>query len=268
MSDTSSSVILLPGAGGSVPGAFTTAFAGVVKLEAIKYPGWSRYVVDGYSATMLIDDLAAEIQNKVPHGPIRIVGFSIGGHFGYAVALQLQASGREIAGFCAVDTFMFSSAAPSVGWSGRAFARTVELVRKFRVDELGHFIRTRFWRALLRASENRLPALLRPFAPSRRLPWILRFDSFFEEELSMRLLLRKAAPWVASLDRVPVALNAPAILLRTRFIAHDDAAWRRRCPAIKIIELPGTHETLFEPPNFDALRQALAAATQNLSEWR
>ena len=76
----------------------------------------------------------------------------------------------------------------------------------------------------------------------------------------MRLLLRATAPWVASLDREPIPLDAPAALLRTPLTSSDDEAWRRRCPQIEILEIPGGHQTLFEAENLDALRAAFVAA--------
>ena len=81
----------------------------------------------------------------------------------------------------------------------------------------------------------------------------------------MRLMLREVAPWLASLDRKPVALKAPAILLRTRSNLNYDDDWRRRCPGIKIIEIAGDHDLYFEPQNFGILRAAFVAATQ---DWR
>jgi thioesterase domain-containing protein len=263
--DPMSPVIVLPGAGGGAPdlAVFSVGFGDETRFEAIAYPGWPRYVLDGFTASVLIADLAAQIATRVPRGPIRIVGISIGGHFGYAAALHLQASGREIAGFCAVDTFMVSSAAPSAGWSGRALARGSDLLRKFRIGEFSGFLRSLFWRALFRLAGSRLPGLLRGFAHSGRLPWIFGFDPKFEEELSMRLLIREVAPWIASLDREPVALMAPTILLRTRFAAGDDAPWRRRCPGIKIIEIPGDHQTLFEPENVGSLHESFITATRD-----
>ena len=81
----------------------------------------------------------------------------------------------------------------------------------------------------------------------------------------MRLLVRTTAPWLASLDRQPEALDARAILLRTRLTASDDAAWRRRCPNIEIFEIPGQHHTLFEPENVAALHETFIAATR---DWR
>ena len=66
----------------------------------------------------------------MPRGPNRIVGNSIGGHFGYAVALHLQAAGREIAGFCAIDSFMITSSEPSAGRQRRALVNAVDLDAK------------------------------------------------------------------------------------------------------------------------------------------
>jgi thioesterase domain-containing protein len=262
--DPMSPVIVLPGAGGGAPD-LNMCFGGEARFEAIAYPGWSGYVSDGFTASALIADLVAQIVTRVPRGPIRIVGFSIGGHFGYSAALYLQATGREIAGFCAIDTFMVSSAAPLAGWSDRALARGSDLLRRCRIGEFSRFLRSLFWRALFRLAGSRLPGLLRRFAPSGRLPWIFGLDPKLQEELSMRLLIREVAPWIALLDREPVALVAPTILLRTRFTAGDDAPWRRRCPGIKIIEISGDHQTLFEPENIVSLRESFITATR---DWR
>ena len=199
---------------------------------------------DDFSAEVLIAELAAEIATRVPRGPIRIVGISIGGHFGYAAALQLQAIGREIAGFCVIDTFMIASSEPSAGWKGRHLKQGLELLRKRRIGEFILFVRSLFWRALFRLARGWLPSLLRRFASSGRLPSVSALDPLFERELSMRLLIREVAPWIASLDRDPVALEAPTVLLRTRRTASDDAAWQRRCPGIKVMEIPGDHHNV------------------------
>jgi len=263
VTDRTPTVFLLPGAGGEAldPILFTAGPRDLTAIARINYPGWARCIEEGFSADVLIADLAAQIAAKVPHGPIRIVGFSIGGHFGYAAALRLQENGRKIAGFCAIDTFMMGSAPPSAGVGRRALARGFSLLREYR----SLVVNRCFWRVLLKMPGGRLPSLLRGLAPSGRLPRILAFDPSFEQELSMRLLIRATGPWIATLDRDPVALAAPAIFLRTRRNARDDAAWRRRCPGIEVIEIPGQHETLFEPENVGLLRERFIAAT---NDWR
>jgi thioesterase domain-containing protein len=260
-------VIFLPGAGGGAPdlSAFRAGPDDATRFESISYPGWQRYITNGFSAEILIADLAQQIATKVPQGPICIVGMSIGGHFGYAVALYLQARGREIAGFCAIDSEMFTSSAPSAGWISRALGEGLELLRKRRFAELNRFVRSKIWRALLRSTGGGLPNLLRKLSSFGRSPSGTAIDPLFEEELSMRLLIREAAPWVASIDRDPIALKVPSVLLRRCEATRFDPAWRRRCPNIEILEVPGQHHTLFEPENFGALHEAFISATRH---WR
>jgi thioesterase domain-containing protein len=259
-------VIVVPAASGAAPNltGFRVGISDATRFETLAYPGWQRYVANGFSAEVLIADLAAQITMKVPQGKIRIVGVSIGGHFGYATALHLNAIGREIAGFCAIDTFMISSSEPSTGWIGRALSEGLELLGKRRIGEFIRFARSKLWRSLLRLAGSRLPNLLCRFGSAGRLPSALAFDPIFEEELSMRLLIREVAPWIASLDLKPVALKAPAILIRSRISASSDVAWRRRCPNIQIFEIPGQHQTLFEPENIETLRETFITAT---AEW-
>ncbi len=266
MSDLCRPVVFLSGAGGGAPdfSIFKEDAEDVTRLEVISYPGWRRYVADDFSAEVLIADLVKEIETRVPCGPIRIVGLSIGGHFGYAAAIRLQNRGRDIAGFCAIDSFMITSSKPSAGWRGRALAEGLDMLRGRRFGELARFLRSKFWRLMARLAGNRLPGLVRRLS-SLRSSSFSTLDPIFEEELGMRLLIRAAAPWIGSLDREPVPLEAPAALLRTALVSGDDAAWRRRCPGIQIFEIPGRHYSLFEPENMTALRQAFLSATRN---WR
>src|SRR5262249_22692823 len=154
---------------------FRVGFSDATRFETLTYPGWQRYVANGFSAEVLIADLAAQITTKVPQGKIRIVGVSIGGHFAYATALHLNVIGREIAGFCAIDAFMISSSDPSAGWIGRALSEGLELLRKRRIGELVRFARSKLWRSLLRLAGSRLPNIVRRFASAGRLPSALAF---------------------------------------------------------------------------------------------
>jgi thioesterase domain-containing protein len=259
------SIVFLPGAGGDPPdlGVFREGPGDANQVEAIDYPGWRRYVAEGYSADALIDDLAVEIARRIPAGPIRIIGVSIGGHFGYAAGLRLQAQGREIAGLCAIDSMMIESSGPSAGWRRRALEQALEHLRERRVGDIVRFMRSKFWRSLVRALGDRLPWMARRC--SARLPLVSALDPIFEQELSMRLLLRTVAPWIASVDRNPVALEGPAILLRTGLAAGDDEAWRRRCPNINIFEISGKHHNLFDAGNVGTLHEVFIGATRS---WR
>jgi thioesterase domain-containing protein len=266
MSSSSFTVVFLPGAGGGAPDLtfFREGFEDSTQVEIVSYPGWKRYVADGFSAEILIADLVGDIEARVPYGPIRIIGLSIGGHFGYAAALRLQKIGREIAGFCAIDSFMITSSKPSAGWKGRALAEGVELLCGRRFGEFVRLLRSKFWRLLARLAGNRLPSLVRRLS-SLRASRLSTIDPILEQELNMRFLIQAAAPWIRSLDREPMPLEVPATLLRTALFSCDDTAWRRRCPAIEIFEIPGQHYNLFEPENITVLHETFIAGTRN---WR
>ena len=260
-------ILFFPGASGQAPNLalLGAGFTDETVFTAINYPGWTRYVAGDFSPEALIQELSEQVISVVPTGPISLVGLSLGGHLCYAVALRICALGREIAGICVIDSFIVSSAAPNRGWIRRAMADALDLLRKRKYREFVQQMYSKCWRALLRLAGGRLTGLIRQFGKTKTGSAHATSRSLFEIELSMRLLLRATAPWMAAIDRNPVALLAPACLLRTALTRNDDAAWRRRCPEIEIHEIPGGHLTLFDPENIDALRAAFATATRG---WR
>lgn len=267
MSNSSAPIIFLSGAGGGAPdlNAFRASSEDTTRFEVIGYPDWRGCIADEFSPEVLIKDLAAQIGTKVPSGPIHIIGLSLGGHLGYALGIHFQAMGRDIASLCAIDSFIITSSKPSAGWMGRALEEGGELLRKRRFREFVSFLRSKFWRSIVRLAGGRLSDVVRRFSSADQLPGVFALDPVMEGELSMRLLVRQLAPWLGSLDREPVALKARAVLLRTHQAARDDAAWRRRCPNLEIIEIRGQHNTLFEPENIDSLHQAFVTGTR---DWR
>jgi thioesterase domain-containing protein len=263
MAPSSSPIIFLPGTGGEIPsfGGFKVGWNEDSHFEALTYPGWKKCASKGFAIDDLIADLEAQVIAKVPEGPIRIVGYSVGGHFGYAIAVRLQARGRKIAGFCAIDSFIIESLRPSADWKTRALFEALAILRKGHLREFSLLIRSKFWRGLLRFGGSRLNSVVRSLSFSR-LPSVCAFDPILEKELTLLLLTQAVVPWTAVLDRQPTELDAPASLLRTRATASDDAAWRRRCPSIEIFEIPGQHQTLLEVDNIRSLGEAFSTATR------
>jgi len=262
-----SPIVFLPGAGGSAPNLslLRAGPADNTRFVAISYPGWKRYVADDFTPDKLIQELSEHIIAIVPAGPIAMIGVSLGGHLCYAAALRLRALGRDVAGICVIDSFMVSSADINSGWVQRALADALDLLKKRQFREFFRQLSQRFWRALLRLAGGRLSGLIRRYLRTGAGANDAKSGSLFEFELSMRLLLRALAPWLATLDQHPIALETPAALLRISLTRDDDAAWRRRCPHMEIFEIPGGHHTLFDPENIDALRAVFSAATRG---WR
>lgn len=256
-------VIVLPGANGHFPdyASFCADPLERDRFVALRYPSWQSYAGAGLTGEALIDALAQEIRQRVPQKPVVLLGFSIGGHFAYATALRLESLGCAVAGLCIVDAGTIA-VARSVHWKARLAADAVDLLRRGRPGAVVLMARHLAWRGLFRLAGDRLPALAQDHAaPLHRIGMI---DSVFAEELSMRLLIRITAAWMPSLDGHATHLRAPAVLLRTGVTASNDNVWRERCPSLRIIDIPGNHETLFEAENVGALRSAFLAAT---AEW-
>jgi len=258
-------IAVFSGAGGGVPDlrAFLAAPAAVSRFVPVVYPGWRRYTDDGFTAEALIRDLANEIAGWRER--VAILGVSLGGHIGYAVALQLQNLGIEVVGLCAIDSFVFSSAAVRPGSTGRHVARLRALARRGSLGSLWLLARSLFWRALIRMAGGQVVPWVSRWRNKSWFKAVLAVDPLFQRELSMRLLLRAMTSWLAHLDHDPRPLVAPAAHLRTARPTDDDRAWRVRCPNIEIVGIPGNHDSLLDPENFDAMRQAFALATRS---WR
>ena len=82
MTETLPPVLFLPGAGGIAPDleALRSSPEDPTRFVTIQYPGWQRYVAQGYAAETLIEELATQIETEAPRGPIRMIGLSLGGH--------------------------------------------------------------------------------------------------------------------------------------------------------------------------------------------
>ncbi|HLH96182.1 MAG TPA: alpha/beta fold hydrolase [Xanthobacteraceae bacterium] len=267
MTNSSCPIIVVPGAGGEEldPAIFATDAAEPPQIRTLRYPGWRRYVGDGFAGETLIADLAAQAIEMVPDGPIYIVGYSIGGHFGYALAQHLQAAGRDVQGFCAIDSFMINPALPDPQWKRRVRARSVQLLRDGRIREFARFLQSLLLGTIIRMMGGQISRRLRSLAASRGLRAFLNAVPSLESEIDMRLLIRSTAPWLASLDQKAAPLKVPASLIRGRLSTSREAAWKRRCPDIEILETSGHHFDLFDADNIKSFRAAFRSATQ---DWR
>ena len=250
--------IVLAGSGGGTANLamFCSTPRDLQNFETITYPCWRRYVEMGYTADKLVDDLIHEINARVPEGPIRLIGVSLGGHFAYAIALRLRAEGREIGGLCAVDSYIAQlSATPSTGWITRATKLAMRLVRDGRFSEFGKFVRSRLWRSVLRTRGNTLPETLRRYAAAGEQPPMLKRDPLLETELDMRLLVEISIPLLTTLDHTPQPIDAPTLLLRTK-----KKRWRRSSLGVSAARISTSSNYQAITIHFSSPRQWLSAA--------
>jgi thioesterase domain-containing protein len=260
-------VIVLPGAGGGSPdlAPFRQGFGEATHFATVRYPDWRRYLEPGFGFDVLLDDIVQSIAQVVPSGPIRIVGTSIGGHFGYLAATRLRGMGRDVSLLCVVDAFTFHTADASSGWVQRVVAICARLLVARRFKDILSVAHSRFWRLIFKLPQRWWLAVLRLAHRRGWLNSLLKLDPMLEFELNMRLLILTAAPGLAAIDRAPEQLQANAILLRTSAAVCADEDWRRRCPAILICEIPGDHDTMFEAGNITQMGQIFRAALSKFS---
>lgn len=156
-------IALLLGAGNEAIDltAFVDVDAEAKRIAVIRYPGWRHYVSADFSADTFVRELTDDVASRTQCGRIGIVGYSLGGHLGYLVALRLQEMGLKVAGFCAINSLMIESADLRPGWGARLLIAALRPVRERSVEKLLTFARHEFWRGLLRLGGAKAPALLR-----------------------------------------------------------------------------------------------------------
>jgi len=205
------------------------------RFRMVSFPGWRRYVSREFSAEGVLADIVALIDAKVSKDRIWLAGLSLGAHFGYAAAVRLQQKGRDIAGFCAIDGLM----------NGYPVRQAFQLLRERQFRHLWELSRAKARHSVIRLRGHR------------------HSGSQHTQLSSLVLWLAAARTWTLSLDIDPIPLMAANALVRTRPGAADDEVWKRRCPGLRIFTVPGTHQTMFDPNNVTAFRQAFTAAMQS-----
>jgi thioesterase domain-containing protein len=80
-----------------------------------------------------------------------------------------------------------------------------------------------------------------------------------------RGILRIQARWQYHLGAAPASIGIPTVLFRSS--GHDadvpaDLGWRERCPDLSILNVPGNHHTMLDPPHRAFLATAFADAVE------
>ncbi len=248
-------VFLLPAIGGDDPRLvnFRALCRSALRVELVELGDWPELIAPGFDLSALVGSLAERIMNRAPAGPLRLAGWSYGGHLAVAVASALCEAGCEVAFLGILDTTT----------SPLTFADLVPQRRPTRMENL------RQVPAWIRAGEtaNRLadfivtrvvarPRLLR-LAARRRHVW-LPFGFGFHLNRRMGLRLRRDLLEVWRLRREPPPpLSVSSLVLfraaETEPFAPDEVGWCAAYPDIRIVPVTGDHTTMLEPPHLATL---------------
>jgi acetoacetyl-CoA synthetase len=232
-------VHLLPGFFGDEPrlARLRQALAGRVGFHVIAMPGARHAASTLRDMVRTAVFCARDIEARQPTGPIMLAGFSFGGCVAFETARALVASGREVA---------------LLGLFDAPLGRTADGTRRSLRERL------RPW-ALLYAVGARICS----WDSGRRLVLsiVRRFGPVAEIKANkfVFLILREFARhrWA------PVAIDVDTWLaVSAQYAPKTLSIWRRLCPRLRVVKLPGAHLEIFQAAAGDKLIPAFDKAVQ------
>lgn len=170
--------------------------------------------------------MAQRVQRLQPEGPLLLGGYSFGGLLAFATARELERRGRHIAG-----VFLFDSRPPAVGpWRSR-------LRQGLRYQRMRWAVRIRRHRQ--RGTGTNVAELDRARAT-------------------------KDANFVAWARYRPTPWSGPVTWFRTGDLTEIGSGhWGSVAPNVRVIDIPGDHETCVREPYAAALARAVDRATRD-----
>lgn len=241
-------VFFLPGMGGDEPSCahLRQRLADRWRFVVLAYPGLERPAAEVGDLGAITSDALEQIGRWAPSGPVRLVGYSLGGALALEVAGRLAAAGRTPEVVCAVDSPLHAT--PQT----RGVLR--QEIGRARHGGAGWMVQYGLVLTLLR---------LRRFETARR--FILAFRILFgaHRAVTAHNLLVGALRVQATGGMGRAIYPGPAALLRaTRSWpdAADDLGWSAACPHLSVTRVEGDHHSILSDAHLPATADALADA--------
>lgn len=244
---------------------FREALAGDMSVRAVDYGDWQHWTTPGFGPEGLVARVVEDIAATQPDGVLWLLGYSVGGHVGFAAVQRLRAMGRTVGLLGILDTNL--SEHPHSGFrTGRhdSAAERARILRGLRTGEAAAPVAEFAARRLL---GPRWSPVLRTLARHRhaRLPGELGFH--LHDRLRARRLLELVGPLRPGAQDAGALAGVPVCVFRAReqeWLAAPDLGWRRYCPEVRLVAVDGGHHTMLDPPHLDglvhAVRQEFGAA--------
>jgi thioesterase domain-containing protein len=229
-------------------------FEDVVRAVPLSYLDWTELVKPETGFAGVILHLKAQIQSRMPAGPLHLVGYSIGGPLAYACAIALQAEGRVVDCLAILDGHTSLKAAT---W-------------RQRFADLATFeVRSGLARVLSKLLTNRygLP-VLRRLSAMRRVKLPFNFGAYLHPKLRVYLMWRMFGPWWRTVAPPNAEFTVPTLLFRAKEsqrLESDDLGWRRYCQNLTVIQVAASHFNILAAENFGPLCADLARVLRGSS---
>ncbi|MCC5992571.1 MAG: SDR family NAD(P)-dependent oxidoreductase [Rhodobacteraceae bacterium] len=189
-------------------------------------------------------DYIAEMRQVQPHGPYALGGFSGGGITAYEIARQLEGLGEEVAIVVLLDTPLPQR--PVLGRADKVMIKLAELRRH------GPRYLLEWWRARKAWQRHQAEA---PRADQDHAFHNTAIEAAFRHAVGQYQL----APWGGNLVllRPPLErhwkVTGGQWVNRQRDFVYPDNDWTRFAPDLRVIEVPGDHDSMVLEPNVRVL---------------
>lgn len=237
---------------------FRGALADAMTVRAVDYGDWQHWAAPGFGPDALLARVVENIAAAQPSGELRLLGYSVGGHVGFAAARRLRRMGRAVGLLGILDTNL--SEHPHSGFRTERHDRATERARILRGLRAGEAAAPVAEFAARRLLSPRWSPLLRTLARHRhaRLPGELGFH--LHDRLRARRLLELIGPLRPDGRDAGALADVPVCIFRANEQerhAAPDLGWRHVCPEARVVAVDGGHHTMLDPPHLDALVRAV-----------
>jgi phthiocerol/phenolphthiocerol synthesis type-I polyketide synthase D len=229
-------------------------------------PAVAAYGFDRIDETMTVEQRVGhylpELRRIQPTGPYRLAGWSFGGFLAFELAQQLTAAGEQVSPLVMID--------PILPLPQRTGLPEVELM-KLRFQRFGEFLETSYGRRVDLPYEDL--AGLGDEEQADLLVATILAAGVVDQRVSEAILTHQRRSFLDArlLERYqpveyrgPVvfysaALPVPGGLRDPRFDRTDPArGWDAVCPDIEVVNVPGHHLSLLDPPNVEVIARHLS----------
>ncbi|HEV2611953.1 MAG TPA: AMP-binding protein [Noviherbaspirillum sp.] len=233
-------VYLLPGIQSDDPSLvrFRAAFGDKVRFRTLDYPGWRQTLNDGREFDAIVDYVYSTICAEPECDTYRIAGYSFGGIVAFEVARRLVQSGRPVGFLGLLDARRWDLAhADSVNQLEGATPGRMRLPVNMCKLAVTKCIKHRIFTPLSLVERS---LMQRP----------TKLSFWFKRQLTKELRYQALRQWT------PTSLDVPTVL----FLSDDhwpgepaDHGWENVCRRLIKVHIGGTHATVIQPPQRDAL---------------
>ena len=260
-------IFLLPGMGGDEPRLvrFRMECDQLARILPLEYPDWTTLLDDDRGMDVVLGHLVGQIEKLAPEGPVWLLGYSMGGHCAHALALHLAKTERPVAFIGLLDTGDLGAAIRAHSQQlqiGRTlkeeFSRLAKdagsLVRAIRQRAFDRVLALFIVRRLSSPRARRALVLVARFRHTQKLP--SRFTYYLHRYFNEVWGVAAVKAWHRRMNETVMPLSVPAFLLRSEAHLPDDPndlGWEHHFPDLSVLDVPGSHETMLDPPHLKTL---------------